>query len=272
MLQPLRNKPDDHRIGLGATEELNLRVSVATLVRLLFIDPDDGQLMLALERTATMQIAGGNSEVIVRAKPFGGGVRLTDPKLLQKTIGLYHYDSRRSSQEQDFRLQINPASWKTVKKICRNQFKTNKMDLFDFNPDRELAEEFEDCLNIRINRGQYNLKPGKLVIHDKPVRTESVRAPGHLTVRIFAVYEARIQDPDIIRMMLVSSRRYTDRDLQMMALDNARYGGRGRANAVLALPLEAVIKAYRSGLDSESGDAKHIEEHLLENNVGVILQ
>ena len=36
--------------GIGATDELSLRVSVATLVRVLFEHTGDGDLMLALER------------------------------------------------------------------------------------------------------------------------------------------------------------------------------------------------------------------------------
>ena len=36
--------------GIGATDELSLRLSVATLVRVLFENPKDRELMLALER------------------------------------------------------------------------------------------------------------------------------------------------------------------------------------------------------------------------------
>ena len=39
---------------IGATDELSLRVSVATLVRVLFEHPKNGDLMLALERKATL--------------------------------------------------------------------------------------------------------------------------------------------------------------------------------------------------------------------------
>ena len=42
-------KPNHDEIGVGATENLGLRVSVATLVRVLFENPRDGELMLALE-------------------------------------------------------------------------------------------------------------------------------------------------------------------------------------------------------------------------------
>ena len=45
--------PDE--IGVGATDELSLRVSVATLVRVLFKNPSDDELLLALERKATLR-------------------------------------------------------------------------------------------------------------------------------------------------------------------------------------------------------------------------
>jgi hypothetical protein len=41
--------------GIGATQALSVRVSVATLVRVLFENPRDGDLMLALERKATLR-------------------------------------------------------------------------------------------------------------------------------------------------------------------------------------------------------------------------
>jgi hypothetical protein len=47
-------KPNHDEIGVGATQDLSLRVSAATLVRVLFENPGDGNLMLALERKATI--------------------------------------------------------------------------------------------------------------------------------------------------------------------------------------------------------------------------
>ena len=50
--------PNPHEIGIGATAELSLRVSVATLVRVLIQNPNDDELMLALERKATLRRDG----------------------------------------------------------------------------------------------------------------------------------------------------------------------------------------------------------------------
>jgi hypothetical protein len=114
-MQPSFMKPNHHKIGVGATEELSLRVSVASLVSVLFDGPEDRRTMLALERTATLREIEGRPEVTVRAKPFGGGVLLTNPQALKGLIGHFHYDSKRSRRERDFRIQIQPASWEKVK-------------------------------------------------------------------------------------------------------------------------------------------------------------
>ena len=89
-MQPSFVKPNQHEILVGATEELSLRVSVAALVSVLFDDPEDGRTMLALECTAALREIEGRPEVTVRAKPFGGGVRLTNPQALKGMIGHFH--------------------------------------------------------------------------------------------------------------------------------------------------------------------------------------
>ena len=63
-----------HEPGIGATPDLSLRVSVATLVRVIFENPANGEWMLALERKATLQ----NTEVEVKSHPFGGAIRILD--------------------------------------------------------------------------------------------------------------------------------------------------------------------------------------------------
>src|ERR1700690_705437 len=97
--------------GIGATEELSLRVSVATLVRVLFRNPRDGDLMLALERKATLHKAENERIVEVKCQPFGGAIRILDLKRIQGLIGDFHFDSERSRSEQDFRIFIGPSEW-----------------------------------------------------------------------------------------------------------------------------------------------------------------
>lgn len=183
-------KPNDHEIGVGATEELSLRVSVAALVSVLFRGPEDGRTMLALERTATLRKIEGRPKVTVKAKPFGGGVWLANPQALKGLIGHFHYDSERSRQERDFRIQIQPASWEKVKEICWEHLKETEKGILDSSPERELAEEFEDTLNVRITPDQYRLKLRGIIVEDLPGETDNVRAEGLPTVRIYYVFEA----------------------------------------------------------------------------------
>ena len=264
-------KPHYHQIGVGATEALSLRVSVASLVSMMFNSPEDGRVMLALERTATLREFGGRSEVVVRAKPFGGGVRLTNPQGLEEMIGNFHYDNKRSCQEMDFRIQINPASWEKIKKICRWHLQETEKRILDFSPERELAEEFEDNLKVGITRKQYSLKLGDIIIEDSPKKTENVRAQGIPTVRIYYVFEARMNDPEIIKMMLSSSRQYSDRDLQKIALEDARRGGKGRANAILILRLDDLKELYESIPMDRRNQPINVGEHQLDGNVHAIL-
>jgi hypothetical protein len=271
-MQPSFMKPNDQEIGVGATEGLSLRVSVAALVSVLFDGPEDGRTMLALERTATLRETEGRSEVMVRAKPFGGGVRLTNPRALQGLIGHFHYDSDRSRQERDFRIQIHQASWEKVKEICQEHLNETEKCILDSSPERELAEEFEDTLNVRITPDQYHLKPLGITVEDLPSETDNVRAPGLPTVRIYYVFEVWMEAPKIITMMLANSRRYSDKDLQKMAWKDARQGGRGRANAILALGLDDLKDVYRSIPTDRRGGPIRVGGHQLDENVLAILE
>ncbi len=265
-------KPNHHDIGVGATEELSLRVSVAALVRLLFDSPEDGRAMLALERTATLREIEGGPEVTVRAKPFGGGVRLSNPPALQELIGHFHYDSERSRRERDFRLQIQPASWEKVKKICLEHVQEPGQGILDPSPERELAEEFEDTLQVRLTPDQYHLKPRGMIVEELPGATDNVRATGRPTVRIYYLFEALIKAPEFITMMLANSRRYSDRDLQNLAWQDARQGGKGRANAILALGLAELKEIYRSTPMDRRGGPIRVGSYQLDGNVLAILE
>lgn len=76
-------KPDHDEIGAGATADLSLRVSVATLVRVLFENPRDGDLMLALQRKATLRGAENERIVAVKSQPFGGSLRILDLSMIR---------------------------------------------------------------------------------------------------------------------------------------------------------------------------------------------
>jgi hypothetical protein len=257
---------------VGATDKLSLRVSVSALVSMLFENPEDGQTMLALERAATLREIEGRSKVVVIAKPFGGAVRITNPRALKRMIGDFHYDSERSRWERDFRIQVHPESWENIKKVCKEHIKETKKKILDPSPDRELVEEFQDSLNVRITNDQYSLKLRRMIVQDLPKKTENVRAPGLPTVRIYYVFEAWMEDPEMIEMILTSSNRYSDKDLQKMAREDAQQGGKGRSNGILALGLEDLDNVYRLIPNDRRNAPVCVAEHQLDGNVLAVLR
>lgn len=258
-------------IGIGATEQLSLRVSVATLSKVIFEGPDTNQTMLVLERTATWREINGNSIIIVKAKPFGGGVLLNKPETLLSLIGEFHFDSQRSCQEMDFRIQIHPADWESVKGFCLHHFQEND-SVLESSPERELVEEFDDALKFKVTPADFQLKPLGMVVEDIPSYTDNLRALGNPTVRIYNLHEVRIISPRLIAAILDNSNRISDKDLQALAWQDQRAGGKGRANAVLALPLDPVIETYLALPPKEHSELIRIKGHQLDSNVLAILE
>jgi hypothetical protein len=264
--------PNQDEIGVGATQDLSLRVSVATLVSVRFKNPRDGDLMLALERKATLLKDESGRSVRLIAQPFGGAIRLLDPNALRDRIGDFHFDSEESRSEQDFRIFIRRSDWETVQQFCINQFRNFDNSVLESDPTRELAEEFADALEISLKPNQYTLKPLGTVVEDHPAPTENIHARGHLTVRIYRIFEARILDSSLSHAMLTNSESYSNRDLQELALENVRQGGEGRANAILTLPLRLISDVYLALPLEARNSPVSFEDNHLDECVGAILE
>ena len=264
-------KIKNNDIGMRTANELNLRVSVGVLVRVLFENPENGRMMIALERTATLREIDDRYEVLVKVKPFGGGVWLSDPKTLKGLIGNFQYDSERSRQEEDFRIYIKPPAWDKIKDVCIEHFKDPGKRIIDSSPDRELAEEFEDSLGMRITKDQYDLKQISLIFEDLPSETNNLRAQGYPTVRGYYIFEALIKSSEIIRMMLSSNQNYSNKNLQEMVWKDVEQGGKGRANAILTLYLDELKDLYSSIPIEKRINPVYIGEHQLDGNVPAIM-
>ena len=130
---------------VGATDELSLRVSVATLVRVVAADADRANPFLALERTATFFKQEGRARV--KAQPFGGAICINDPDALRRRCGDFHFDSQRSRAEMDFRILIRPSAWPVFRDFCLEQFRRQDQSVLEISPVRELIEEFDDFGN-----------------------------------------------------------------------------------------------------------------------------
>jgi hypothetical protein len=265
-------KPDHDNIGIGPTKELNLRVSIASLVSVLVKDPESNKTMIALERAATLLREDGKNRVIVRAKPFGGGVILKDPDLLKQLIGNFNYDSERSREEKDFRIQVNPARWEDIKELCGAHLNGRSKVILDITPDRELREEFEDSLKIKITHDDYSLRQKGMVVENRPTNTDNINAPGTSTVRVYYLFEAGIINTDIIKMLIGSSRDHSDEDLRKTAYANFHKGGKGRANAVLVVDPDKLKEYYRSVPRNNPDGLLQYGDHLLDGNVQVLFE
>ena len=230
--------------GIGATPELSLRVSVATLVRVLVKLPGNGESILVLERNATLYPSESGGVINVKSQPFGGAIRILDVNRMYDLIGDFHFDSERSVAEQDFRIFIKASSWITVRNLCLQQFNSADNFVLETDPVRELTEEFEDALNVNLNPTQYWFKPVRTIVEDNPSTTQNIYAPGFPTVRIYRVFEVSIVDTFLIDTMIKNSQSFSNQALREIALEDARRGGKGRANAILVLPVKNLMGAY----------------------------
>ncbi len=248
-----------------------LRASVATYNQVIFPHPEEGTMMLALERKATVLKDGS---VSVESQPFGGGIRILNPAPLQKIIGKIQFDSERSRQEQDFRILIPPSKWEQIKEYTLHHLELDDEDDIELEagPDRELTEEFMDTINVRLNAGQYKVERLGFVIENSPVQSKNDYSRGQLTVHLYRVFRVEIVDPILCKIMFGISQLYSDQDLRELALRDFEHGGLGRANTILTLPLNTVREAYLALPPAERYKTIVIEDHELDESILAILE
>ena len=238
--------PNHHEIGIGATAELSLRVSVATLVRVLFRHPNNGELMLALERKATLREGEDGRTVKIKSQPFGGAIRILNLNALGNLLGDFHFDSERSLVEQDFRIFIRPKAWSVLREFCLKHIKLDHDLILETSPRRELFEEFAETLGVNLKSEQYGCRPITTFVENEAARTGNMYARGILTVRVYRIFEASITDSSLADVMLKGSNSLSHQNLCELAFADAQNGGRGAANAILALPWKRLQGVYQS--------------------------
>jgi len=261
-----------HSPGIGATADLSLRVSVATLVRVVFEHPGSDEWMLALERKATLRETEHERIVEVKSQPFGGAIRILDLDAMYDLLGNFHFDSARSRSEQDFRLFILPSSWSALREFCIQRLSHPDDPVLETSPTRELAEEFANTLNVDLQPGQYVLKPTGMIIENKPAPMENFHARTSPTVRVYRIFEAKIKDSPLISVMTKNSEDLSNQTLQEIALADKQSGKNGWANTVLTLPLKRLINHYLSKSPQELNDPSWFEANQLDETVSAILE
>lgn len=257
-----------HSPGIGATDELSLRVSVATLAKVVFKHPSNGEWMLALERKATLR----GDKVEVKSQPFGGAIRILDVDAIFDLIGDFHFDNERSYDEQDFRLFIRPSSWSLLRKFCIQHLSNIDDPILETDPSRELIEEFYDALKINLHPEQYVCKSVATVVEDEAVSTDNFYARGAPTVRVFRIFEVTISDASLAHVMTMNSESNSDQILRERASKDHQNGGKGRDNAILALPLKQVGEFYSVLSLQERNAPISFENNRLDETVPAIFE
>ena len=270
-MRPMRNKLD-HTFGVGPTRELSLRVSVAVLARVLFRHPTKGIWMLALEKKATLVNHGEEKIVEIKAQPFGGAVRISDLQAFQKMVGKFHFDSSRSRKERDFRIFIKPSGWPALEEFCLKHLKDFQDTVLENDPARELIEEFEDSLSIKLRHDQFTSEPAGIIVEESPAPTENARARGYPTVRVYHVFETILTDPTLAKLIVLESNQIVDKALSELVHKDALSGGKGRANAILAMPLKRVEDYYAALSLDERNKSVFIDGHLMAETIPAILE
>ena len=258
-------------VGIGVTDELSLRVSVASLVRVLFKHPQDNQTMLALERRATLREDKMERRVEIKSQPFGGAIHIHDLDLLRNIIGDFHFDSEESRSEQDFRLFIRPSAWDMVRQFCLQHLNDSSALVLESDPRRELTEEFADVLDISLHQDQYTYRTVGTVIENYPSPTNNFFARNFPTNRIYRIFEAHILDPSLANELVFRSEGCSNDDLQTRAFEDSRNGGNGWACASLTLPLQDIIAFYKKSLPETLNRPVLFGTHQLDETVAAIL-
>jgi hypothetical protein len=259
-------------IGIGATDTLSLRVSVAMLARVLFEHPTTGELLQALERKATRHKSQTGPIVEVKSQPFGGAIRILDLPALQAILSDFHFDSEQSRSEQDFRIFIRPSAWDIIQTFCLEHLQQPKNSVLESDPARELAEEITESLRIELKQDQYSIQAIGTIVEDNPSPTEYIHAAGYPTARIYRIFESRILDTSLAAAMIENSENISDRHLQDLARQDSRQGGYGKANAVLTLPYRELQASYLAVSPEARNQPIWFQGHELDETVAAVLE
>ena len=144
--------------------------------------------------------------------------------------------------------------------------------MLETDPTRELVEEFDDALKIDLKTYQYIYQPVATIIEEDPAPTANIHAKGHRTARVYRIFEARILDSTLAQAMMANSESHSDQRLREIALEEAQRGGKGRANAILALSLKDVTDAYLAVPPEQRNTAILYGEHRLDETVAAVLE
>jgi hypothetical protein len=135
-----------------------------------------------------------------------------------------------------------------------------------------LAEEFTDVLKMDLKADQFTYQPVGIVVENSPSPTENLCARDFPTVRLYRIFESHLANPSLINAMLVNNVSQSDENLRELALEDARKGGNGWANAVLAIPLNQISAHYSATSPEDRNQPVLFQGHLLDETVAATLE
>ena len=191
---------------------------------------------------------------------------------VHNSIGDFHFDSARSCSEQDFRIFIKPSDWSTVRDFCIEHFNRIDDPILETNPARELAEEFAEALKINLKSSQYIYIPVATIVENDAAPTENIYAKDIPTARVYRIFEVSITDTSLAYAMLTNNDGLSHHGLSELALEDFQNGGKGRANAILALPLKQLIDHFSSLPPGERNAPILFETNRLDETVLAVLE
>jgi hypothetical protein len=118
---------------------------------------------------------------------------------------------------------------------------------------------------------QYTCQSVDTIIENEAAPTENIHAKGIPTVRIYRIFEATISDTFLIKTIPKNSEDISHEDLCELALKDAQSGGKGRATAVLVLPLKQISDFYLAMSPKERNAPVLFAENRLDETVPAIL-
>jgi hypothetical protein len=227
--------------------------------------------MLVLERKAVVEIGPDGEKERLQAQPLGGASRLANPAALMKVAGQFNYDSSESKAEGDFRIQIRPTDWPRVQDFCVRHFMTPSTGVIEANPQRELAEELGEALQVDVSETAYSTRNLGIVVRGA-TSTHRAGVSGQQTVRVFNIYHVEITDPQLIAKILENTSTVSHESLLDDARAKARSSGKkGKSTALVAIPLAEVEAAYQAvDLDGEWPPVT-VDGHSIADNVPAVL-
>jgi hypothetical protein len=159
-----------------------------------------------------------------------------------------------------------------LREFCIQQLSRVDNSILESDPSRELVEEFDDALKINLQPEQYVSQSVATVVEDEATPTENIRAKGIPTVRVYRIFETLITDSVLAQLMIRKSEDHSTQTLRDLAWRDFQNGGKGRANAVLALPLNQIVDFYLSTSAEERDFPVVFQENHLDETVSAILE